>query len=347
MREQARHKTWALLMCTVAACGSETADSEPTPHLLAVSPSHACALRSAGLYCWGDNFLGQLGNGELTESSSAVAADVERKDIVEVAAASARTCIRTRSGTVACWGSNDVGQIGDGTRSDALTAVAAKGIDDAIAFAIDEESTCVVHAHGHTVSCWGGGRQEAWLPRRIEGLANVRELRAGATGHYCARDASDAVWCWSSNSGEWAAATKVDALAGAHAIAVPTYNTTCALVDAGNIVCHNVDSGRSVALGDSDGVLSMNAAGGLVLCANKSDGRWYCWNVLPQMLETVGSPSIAVPSSVPLTDLVISGFRACALRQDEQVVCADANELLIGLDGVDPAGLKTVDGLPR
>lgn len=336
----------ATAVCALTmACGSEDADTAASSApSIAVSPSHSCALRTAGLYCWGDNFLGQLGNGNIMESERAVEASVVRSEIAEVMAASARTCVRTQQGTVECWGSNDQGQIGDGTRTDSLTPIEARGIDDAISLALDEESTCVLHK-SRTVSCWGGA-EDAWLPKPMEGLSNIQELRAGSTGHYCARDASDAVWCWSSNSGAWAPPVEMAALKGARAIAVPTYNVACGLVPAGNIVCHNAESGSSVALGDSDGVVTMNAAGGLALCANKSDGRWYCWNVLPPMLESVGSPAIAVPTEVPLTELAISGFRVCALRGDKQVVCANANDVLIGLNAIDPAGLKVIEGLP-
>jgi Regulator of chromosome condensation (RCC1) repeat len=342
--------TLVLAVCATAmACDSKSADNAPstaTPHSLAVSPSHSCALRAAGLYCWGDNFLGQLGNGDTTASELAVAASVLRSDVAEVAAASGRTCVRTRQHTIECWGANDRGQVGDGTRTDTLTPVAATGINDAIALALDEESTCVLRERGRTVACWGGGSEQAWVPRQLAGLSDIRELRAGSTGHYCARDASDAVWCWSSADGKWEAPVKVEALTGALAIAVPSYNAVCALVEAGNVVCHDTENGRSVALGDSDDVVTINAAGGLALCGNKRDGRWYCWNVLPQMLETVGSPAIAVPSDVLLSELLLSGLRACALREDGQVVCASANELLIGANGIDPAGLKVVEGLP-
>jgi hypothetical protein len=196
------------------------------------------------------------------------------------------------------------------------------------------------------VACWGGGPAESWLPQTIDGLSSVLELRAGTSGSYCARDTGNTVWCWQSGNGAWAAPRQVEALAGARAVAVAGFDEVCALVEAGNIICNSSDTGRSVPLDDSHDVVELNAAGSLAVCGHKSDGRWYCWNVLRQMLEEVGSPAIAIPTDQPLTELVFSGFRVCALRADKQVGCANANEVLTGLNDVDASALKVVEGLP-
>src|SRR5689334_9203759 len=65
--------------------GRDAADDEPSRagDLLAVSPTHACALRQTGMYCWGLNFLGQLGDGSSDDSEVPVAADVDRDTVVE------------------------------------------------------------------------------------------------------------------------------------------------------------------------------------------------------------------------------------------------------------------------
>jgi alpha-tubulin suppressor-like RCC1 family protein len=353
---------WVIACVLTAACSSNEraavpgadasvaqdagSDTRQLVHLLAVSPTHSCAIRKAGVFCWGENFVGQLGNGETTMSDAAVEAKLVGKGAVEIAAATGRTCIRTDKGTIECWGANGSGQSGDGTNTDTLKPVAAMGIDDAIQLALDDGSTCVIRKAGRTVSCWGGGRDEAWLPRKVEGLTNIQELRAGTTGNYCARDAKSAVWCWRVGDTDDPAPQRVEALAGAKAVAVAGFDETCALVEAGNIVCHSSESDVSVALDDSDDVVTINAAGSLAVCAKKRDGSWYCWNVLRQMLEAVGSPAIKVPSEMVLTDLVLSGFRLCAQRQDRQVVCANANEVLVGLNSIEASALKVVQGLP-
>lgn len=42
------------------------------------------------------------------------------------------------------------------------------------------------------------------------------------------------------------------------------------------------------------------------------------------MLETVGSPVIELPAQPTLTEVHTGGLRACALREDDVVLCANA-----------------------
>ncbi|MEY4580724.1 MAG: hypothetical protein RL701_5427 [Pseudomonadota bacterium] len=335
-------------MVEATDAAAERADAWLT-HTLAVSPSHTCALRDAGIYCWGENFMGQLGTGDTTESALVVKASVLESAVAvaEVAAATGRTCIRTREGTVACWGANERGQVGDGTTQAALLPVPVPGLDDATQLALDDGSTCVLHGRDQTVSCWGGASEDAWLPRTIQGLAGIVELRAGTQGKYCARDANHAVWCWRSDDGQWPAAEHVVALAGAKSVAVAGFDEVCALTENSEIVCHSVESGRSVALDDARDVVALNATGALSVCASKRDRSWYCWNILRPMLESTGSPPIAVRSEVPMSELILSGFRACALRDDQLVVCANANDIVIAGGAIAADALHVVEGLPR
>jgi hypothetical protein len=45
------------------------------------------------------------------------------------------------------------------------------------------------------------------------------------------------------------------------------------------------------------------------------------------MLESIGSPEIPVHSDVPLIEVSVAGLKACALRADHTVACADANSI--------------------
>ncbi len=79
---------------------------------------HTCARTPAGVaYCWGWNWYGQLGIGprrsDFERSPVAVATDV-RFD--RMAAGSGHSCGIAISGAAYCWGSNQYGELGDGTR---------------------------------------------------------------------------------------------------------------------------------------------------------------------------------------------------------------------------------------
>jgi alpha-tubulin suppressor-like RCC1 family protein len=80
-----------------------------------------CAATTAGPHCWGNNFVGQLGDGTTT--------DHRRPAAVKTLAATARPASGTAhgcalsAGEVYCWGDNSFGQLGIGTFSVALAPV--------------------------------------------------------------------------------------------------------------------------------------------------------------------------------------------------------------------------------
>jgi Regulator of chromosome condensation (RCC1) repeat len=77
---------------------------------LALGAYHSCALFDSGrVACWGDNRMGQLGNGSDQRSISPVLV-AGLDDVVELRANNATTCARKGSGTVLCWGANAHGE---------------------------------------------------------------------------------------------------------------------------------------------------------------------------------------------------------------------------------------------
>lgn len=76
---------------------------------------HTCArVPSGAVQCWGSNAVGQLGNGQsgLNPELTPVATDVI--DGIDLSAGAFHTCARRASGTIACWGINSNGQLGNG-----------------------------------------------------------------------------------------------------------------------------------------------------------------------------------------------------------------------------------------
>ncbi|APR88399.1 regulator of chromosome condensation RCC1 [Minicystis rosea] len=86
---------------------------------LAGNGFHVCAVLKVGaLDCWGTNAFGELGDGTLKTRHEPVRV-VGLADVVEVAPASGNhTCARRKDGSVACWGRNLYGGLGDGTNTD-------------------------------------------------------------------------------------------------------------------------------------------------------------------------------------------------------------------------------------
>lgn len=148
---------------------------------------HTCATRSDGTaWCWGSNRAyfgsprGQLGNGSFERSSTPVRV-VGLSDAVEVTAGFEHTCAVRASGSVACWGKGDVGQLGNGaplgnggTPGYWTVPLEVVELRDAVGVSAEFDRSCAVRAGGR-VSCWGsnvGGRlgagdDEPYHPRPV------------------------------------------------------------------------------------------------------------------------------------------------------------------------------------
>jgi alpha-tubulin suppressor-like RCC1 family protein len=84
---------------------------------------HACAITVDGAAkCWGNNEDGQIGDGN-QYTSPITPTDVFglSSNIVAISAGYFHTCALTDTGAVKCWGSNLLGQLGDGTNTSRLT----------------------------------------------------------------------------------------------------------------------------------------------------------------------------------------------------------------------------------
>src|SRR5262249_17470628 len=90
---------------------------------------NACALtRSGGVRCWGADYYGALGDG--TDVRRPKPVDVKGLDsgVIAVAAGFDAACALTAGGGVKCWGSNYLGQLGDGTTTDRWTPTQVAGL---------------------------------------------------------------------------------------------------------------------------------------------------------------------------------------------------------------------------
>ena len=97
---------------------------------LSAGSSHACAATSTNeVYCWGSNALGQVGDGTNTTRYYPVQVQgpLVGKTITDLYANVNNTCA-VASGKAYCWGSNDYGQIGDGTSQVSASASATKSL---------------------------------------------------------------------------------------------------------------------------------------------------------------------------------------------------------------------------
>jgi alpha-tubulin suppressor-like RCC1 family protein len=130
---------------------------------IAASEDHTCALTKAGVaYCWGDNGAGYVGNDALGGADQAVPVLVDTDlKFTSITVGEYHTCALTKASNVYCWGSNEYGQLGDGTNEDAGSPVemdlsGVSGKIASIAAGSSAYSTCVVTTKGN-VYCTGYG----------------------------------------------------------------------------------------------------------------------------------------------------------------------------------------------
>ena len=99
-----------------------------TPVAIDAGTSHTCAVVENGsLYCWGLNSDGQLGDGTTTFRKTPVHSQLPNGYAAAmVAAGESHTCIVSNRSSVHCIGSNDEGQLGDGSNTNSNTYTQAE-----------------------------------------------------------------------------------------------------------------------------------------------------------------------------------------------------------------------------
>lgn len=203
---------------------------------------HTCATKDDGtVACWGYNADGQIGDGSSTERTAPVTVGAGLSGVKSVAAGAWHNCAAKTDGTVACWGRNAYGQLGDGTNALAKLPVDVADLSGVTALVGGWDNTCALQGDG-TVACWGangngelglGGGAARNTPTTIPDLGGVTALGAGAY-HNCAVKDDGTAMCWGYNTdGELGDGTTtkrlspvvVDGLTGAKFIAGGSYSS--------------------------------------------------------------------------------------------------------------------------
>ncbi len=124
---------------------------------------HTVALCSDGnVAAWGSNYSGELGDGTTTDRSSPVMVNqsgvLVDKTVVAVSAGWSHTMALCSDGTVAAWGNNGNGQLGDGTTIDRSSPV----IMNQSGVLVDKTVVAVTAGRAHTKALCSDGTVAAW-----------------------------------------------------------------------------------------------------------------------------------------------------------------------------------------
>lgn len=295
---------------------------------VSVGADHACALTEASaLYCWGNNFSGELGNGTNTNSNvpvevgSGTTAGLFSSGVVSFIAAFRNTCAIVSTGKLYCWGSNLDGQVGDGSTSNRNAPVEV--------------------GSGATAGLFSSGTQAVTV--------NASYLQSNVYQHHtCAIASTGRLYCWGSNrngqlgDGSTTNSDVPQAVVGALSVVAVTTGGkhSCAITSGGELNCWGdnsegqlgdgsfTDSNLPVAVGSgatatlfSSGTETVSA-GANNTCAIDSAGKLYCWG--DNGAGRLGAGSAVADSNVPL-GVIGSGADATLFSSGVKTVNSQGN----------------------
>lgn len=141
---------------------------------------HSLALTSAGqVLAWGRNFRGQLGDGTTVDRHTPVRVKLPpRTRVIAISAGGVHSLAVTAAGQVLAWGSNEYGQLGDGTTKDrhipvrvklpAGTRVIAVGASYNCSMALTSAGQVWAWGHNGSGQLGDGTRTESHVPVRVK-----------------------------------------------------------------------------------------------------------------------------------------------------------------------------------
>jgi alpha-tubulin suppressor-like RCC1 family protein len=195
----------------VAAVWGGNANSSPAqvPGLspvaqVAAGGLHSLVLRSDGtVWAWGNNWLGQLGDGTSTASSTPVQVP-GLTGVIQVSANALHSLALRSDGTVWQWGSDGI--------TDQLTPVEVPGLTGVTKISAGGQFSLALRSDG-TVWAWGrnqlgqlgdGATTDSEIPVQVTGLSHVTSISAGFDASLATRTrgttAITSVWAWGGNA---------------------------------------------------------------------------------------------------------------------------------------------------
>jgi alpha-tubulin suppressor-like RCC1 family protein len=279
------------------------------------------------------------------------------RKVVDIASGEGHSCAVISDGQVWCWGKNEYGQLGDGTTKDREEPVQVSGLDSAASVTAGWGHTCAL-TWEKKVKCWGynkngelgnGRENNSSIPVDVLGYQERAEFIAAGDDHTCAVLLDGTIRCWGFNeTGQLGDGTNVSrstpvqvgGLAGEATALAAGWGHTCALTDAGGVMCWGDDGFGQLGNnaywissyspvkveGLGQGVTAITAKGGYN-CALLEGGAVKCWG--SNDYGKLGDGTVENrPTPVPVSGLeggvkeIAAGWRhACAVLEDGRMKC--------------------------
>jgi len=177
--------------------------------------------------------------------------------VISIEAGGSVACVLLADRMAKCWGDNRNGELGNGTRTHAVSPVQVSGLSEVSMITTRGGHSCAVLTDG-AVRCWGANTRgqvgisnkadDVLLPTPVAGLTSATAIASGLL-HTCAVLRDGTVRCWGGNSyGQLGNGTTTDSLKpvvvkkiGSAVAVTAGEEHTCALLREGTVVCwgHN------------------------------------------------------------------------------------------------------------
>ncbi len=340
---------------------------------------YSLALQSDGtLWSWGLNNHGQLGNNStISTNVPGKLADPNLTGIVAMAAggnlsfdnssfSAFSLALRGVDGTIWAWGTNDFGQLGDGTTTSRTKPGQVSGLVGVVAVAVGASHGLAVMSDG-TMRAWGrngagqlgdGTRTMRLAPVSVPGMTGVIAAAAGSN-HTLALRNDGTVWAWGANSAgqlgndsntNSSTPVQVSNLSGIVAITAAS-NYSAALTSQGTVWAWGSNSlgelgndpltvpssNKPIQVGTLSGVVAI-AAGGPHMLAMTTSGAVFSWGYNDNGELGTGN---ALNSSTPVQVLNITGAQTISAGGYHSLALAAAPPLMSQTIAFEPLFAKT------
>ena len=333
---------------------------EVRPDLIAAGEDHTCAIESDGsVRCWGEGDNGRLGNGATANKNTPTATSSlgSGRTAIDITAGGDHTCAVLDDGSVACWGLNNYGQLGDGTTTNRNTPTQTLSLGrPAVAVEAGMHVTCALLDNG-SVSCWGRNHAGQLGRGYTNSTNDLHQRTPGLTlpmpgghpvvaldiSHYmvCGVLSNGSIACWSQYGGGNTPSLKTffDASNPAIDIATGRYSG-CALMENGSVTCWGtgwLGTGGS-SQSANPGVIWPNLGSGRTAveveigrkhrCALLDDDSVKCWgdDQYGQMGNGAGQTnrtpsSITLSSNLGLHSMSSGHWHTCIATKTNEIYC--------------------------
>lgn len=319
----------------------ETRSVRVAPIRFAIGGSHLCKLEGGTVRCRGDSNRGRVSaNGT--------------SGLLSLTSGASHSCGLDAAGVASCWGANESGQLGDGSRTDRQGPTNVRTELRFSALAAGTSHTCGL-AGGGVPLCWGrnlsgqlgdGTRNDQTAPRTVGSGMRFVAIAAGWS-HTCGLTESGNAFCWGLNSkGQLGDGGRLDRLeptlvGGSVETIVAGAEHTCG-VSRGTVRCWGGNANGQLGDGSGEdrtspvdvtglpGRPSRLAAGAVHTCALMAGGQAYCWgqNISGQLGDgsnQARTSPVAVSGGITFAEIYAGGAQTCGRTAAGEEFCWGLN----------------------